>query len=242
MTIASMAQPTPMHHDRHREVVLGVDTHKDAHVAAMVSTTGRLIGSRSFPATADGYQQLLDWARSHGTVDRAGVECTGSYGAALSRFLRGDGLVVIEVNQPDKATRRRRGKTDTIDAEAAAHAVLSGRATATAKHADGPAEALRLLREPGTGGPRTHMSGVTRGLFSMVTGCAEAQRLRQLSRFGNSPSPTSSTWAFRCAVPQEPRRHHAGPEDPPGCRLHPAPGPSAVTAGGASGSHTESLT
>ncbi|MFD8396700.1 transposase [Streptomyces sp. NPDC059680] len=68
----------------------------------------------------------MDWARSSGLVIRAGVECTGSYGAALGRFLRSNELTVIEVNQPDKATRRRRGKTDTIDAEAAAHAVLSG--------------------------------------------------------------------------------------------------------------------
>jgi len=146
MTSTGMAHPTHLHHGLHREVVLGVDTHKDAHVAAVVSTTGRLIDSRGFPATADGYRQLLDWAGSEGTVTRAGVECTGSYGAALSRFLRGNGLAVIEVNQPDKATRRRRGKTDTIDAEAAAHAVLSGRATATAKRADGPAEALRLFK------------------------------------------------------------------------------------------------
>ncbi|MFC9227523.1 transposase [Streptomyces decoyicus] len=88
----------------------------------------------------------MDWVRLHGMIDRAGVECTGSYGAALSRFVRSNGLAVIEVNQPDKATRRRRGKTDTIDAEVAAHAALSGRATATAKHADGPAEALRLFK------------------------------------------------------------------------------------------------
>nr|WP_245171528.1 IS110 family transposase [Streptomyces decoyicus] len=79
----------------------------------------------------------MDWVRLHDMIDRAGVECTGSYGAALSRVVRSNGLAVIEVNQPDKATRRRRGKTDTIDAEVAAHAALSGRATATAKHADG---------------------------------------------------------------------------------------------------------
>lgn len=86
---------------------------KDAHVAAVVSTTGKLIDCRSFPATADSYQQLLEWARSSGMVSRAGVECTGSYGAALSRFLRTNELTAIEVNQPDKAVRRRRGKTDT---------------------------------------------------------------------------------------------------------------------------------
>ncbi|MGW3424082.1 IS110 family transposase [Streptomyces phaeochromogenes] len=145
MTSTNTTQPIRFQ-DCRREVVLGVDTHKDTHVAAVISTTGKLINSRSFPATADGYQQLLDWARSSGLVSRAGVECTGSYGAALSRFLRTNELTVIEVNQPDKATRRRRGKTDTIDAEAAAHAVLSGRATATAKLADGPVEALRLFK------------------------------------------------------------------------------------------------
>jgi predicted nuclease with RNAse H fold len=74
---------------------------------------------------------------------RAGVEGTGSYGAALARHLRAAGVEVIEVNAPDKATRRRRGKTDTLDAEAAARAVLSGRASASAKAGDGPVEMLR---------------------------------------------------------------------------------------------------
>ena len=90
---------------------------------------------------------LLAWARGFGALRRAGVECTGSYGAALTRYLRAARrITVIEVNQPDRATRRRRGKTDTIDAEAAARAVLSGRATATAKTSDGPVEMLRMFR------------------------------------------------------------------------------------------------
>jgi transposase len=77
---------------------------------------------------------------------RAGVECTGSYGKALARHLRGADVAVIEVNKPDRATRRRRGKTDTVDAEAAARAVLSGRAGATAKTSDGAVEMLRLFK------------------------------------------------------------------------------------------------
>ncbi|MPY86074.1 MAG: transposase, partial [Actinophytocola sp.] len=106
------------------EVVLGVDTHKDLHVAAVITALGALLCSKAFPATAAGYRQLLAWARTFGTLRRAGVECTGSYGAALARHLRAEGMQVIEVNQPDKATRRRRGKTDAIDAETAARAVL----------------------------------------------------------------------------------------------------------------------
>ncbi len=128
------------------EVVLGVDTHKDAHVAAVISELGALLGTRSFPTTALGYRQLLVWAIGFGTVRRAGVECTGSYGAALTRYLVSAHVEVVEVNQPDKATRRRRGKTDTLDAEAAAQAVLSGRASAAAKTGDGPVEMVRMFK------------------------------------------------------------------------------------------------
>ena len=128
------------------EVVLGVDTHKDLHVAAVVTSLGALVDTHCFPTTAAGYRQLLVWARTLGTVRQAGVECTGSYGAALARHLRSEGVEVIEVNQPDKATRRRRGKTDAIDAEAAAHAVLAGRATASAKAGDGPVEMIRMFK------------------------------------------------------------------------------------------------
>jgi transposase len=125
------------------EIVLGVDTHKDVHVAAVLTALGVLLESKKFPATAVGYQALLAWVGTFGVLRRAGVECTGSYGVALARSLRAVGVEVIEVNQPDKATRRRRDKTDTLDAEAAARAVLNGRASATAKAGDGPVEMLR---------------------------------------------------------------------------------------------------
>src|SRR5262245_42523953 len=128
------------------EVVLGVDTHKDTHVAAVVTVLGGVVECKAFPATAAGYRSLLGWVRGFGLVRRAGVECTGSYGAGLTRYLLAEGVEVVEVNQPDKATRRRRGKTDTIDAQAAAQAVICGRATATAKTCDGPAEMTRMLK------------------------------------------------------------------------------------------------
>jgi transposase len=128
------------------EVVLGVDTHKEAHVAAVISVLGELLASRTFPATTVGYRALIVWARTFGTLRRAGVEGTGSYGVALTRQLRAEDITVTEVNRPDRATRRRRGKNDTIDAEAAARAVLSGRATATAKTGDGPVEMIRMFK------------------------------------------------------------------------------------------------
>src|SRR5215213_8548951 len=147
-TVPSMPQLAQPDHNTSAtdEVILGVDTHKDNHVAAVITALGAVAASRSFPTTMAGYHQLLAWARTFGTLRRAGVECTGSYGAALTRHLQAAGITVIEVNQPDKATHRRCGKTDTIDAQAAARAVLSGRATATAKTGDGPVGMLRMFK------------------------------------------------------------------------------------------------
>ncbi|MFF3062611.1 IS110 family transposase [Streptomyces sp. NPDC057909] len=128
------------------EVVLGVDTHKNAHVAAVLTPIGVLVATRTFPATAVGYRELVVWARSHGRVERAGVEGTGSYGAALARQLLAEHIDVIEVNRPDRAARRRQGKTDALDAQAAAQAVITGRARARAKSGDGPVQAASMYR------------------------------------------------------------------------------------------------
>jgi len=128
------------------DVILGVDTHKDVHVAAVVTVLGVLLAHQEFPVTAAGYRQLVAWARSFGALRRAGVECAGSHGAALARFLSRENIHVVEVNQPDRALRRKHGKTDAVDAEAAARAVLSGRADVTPKTGHGPAADMRLLR------------------------------------------------------------------------------------------------
>jgi len=109
----------------------GVDTHLDLHVAAALDPIGGVLGTASFPTTTAGYRQLLVWLRSHGQVERVGVEGTGSYGAALARHLSTEGITVIEVPRPNRQVRRRQGKTDIIDAIAAARAVMSGEATGT---------------------------------------------------------------------------------------------------------------
>lgn len=116
-------------------VVIGVDTHKDVHVAVAISGLGARLGTISAPATAEGYRQLADWARGHGTVYAFGVEGTGSYGAGLSRALIAAGSRVVEVNRANRQLRRRRGKTDTVDAKSAARAVLAGEADAQPKSA-----------------------------------------------------------------------------------------------------------
>lgn len=126
------------------EAVLGVDTHRDFHVAAVLSMNGRTLGIERFPSTASGYQLLVRWALQLGVVRCAGVECSGSYGAALSRYLLAQGIEAVETRGPGRAARRRRSKSDRGDAEAAARAVLSGRANAPVKAGSGPAEIARI--------------------------------------------------------------------------------------------------
>jgi transposase len=86
------------------------------------------------------------WARGLGEVDVWGVEGTGSYGAGLVRFLAAHSQRVLEVNRPDRATRRRRGKSDPVDADAAARTVQAGEATGTPKAQNGTVEMTRALR------------------------------------------------------------------------------------------------
>jgi transposase len=127
-------------------VTVGVDTHLDSHVAAVVDATARSLGWRSFPATPAGYRRLLEWAQGFGPVARIGVEGTGCWGLGLTRYLIEAGMEVIEVLRPGRRDRRQNGKSDPIDADAAARAVLSGAATNQPKSRDGRVEAIRLLK------------------------------------------------------------------------------------------------
>jgi transposase len=127
-------------------ITVGVDTHADQHVAAALDAGGRLLGTQSFPTTPAGYAALLTWARAYGPVQQVGVEGTGSYGAGLSRWLSHHAVVVVEIDRPNRRLRHRRGKSDAVDAEAAARAVLAGTATGQPKSGDGRVEAIRILR------------------------------------------------------------------------------------------------
>jgi transposase len=128
-----------------RPVTGGIDTHLDAHVAAVVDVNGGVLAVESFPTTTAGFVELHDWLVGFGEMERVGVEGTGAYGAGLARHLRGCGLEVIEVDRPNRQARRRAGKSDPADAIEAARAVLAGRARGIAKSGDGPSEAMRSL-------------------------------------------------------------------------------------------------
>jgi transposase len=129
-----------------RAVIGGVDTHADRHVAAACDHLGAVLGTDSFPTTATGYRALLSWLRSFGALDKIGVEGTGSYGVGLARYLATQNVEAIEVSRPNRQVRRRHGKTDVVDAIAAARAVISGEATGHPKSHDGGVEALRALK------------------------------------------------------------------------------------------------
>ena len=124
----------------------GVDTHRDFHVAAVVDSVGRVVGSDLFGADGAGYRRLVAWMQDMGQLVGVGVEGTGSYGAGLARHLAEVGVEVVEVNRPNRQLRRRKGgKSDSVDAEAAARAAASGEAAAVPKSGVGPVECIRML-------------------------------------------------------------------------------------------------
>lgn len=157
------------------QVVIGVDTHKEIHVAAAVDWQGTLISEECFATTRQGYRQLGGWARFLGEVLRVGVECSGSYGSGLTRHLAKNGFTVLEVTFPGKTVRRRQEKNGFIDAEMAAEAAFTGVRTVTSKRRDGMVEALRILqktRSTAVAARRTVLQMVQAIIVSAPRSCA----------------------------------------------------------------------
>lgn len=180
----------------HGAVTVGVDTHSDTHVAAVLSGVGRLLGSRQFPATPSGHAELLRWAGRYGTIAGCGVEGTGSYGAQLARDLRRAGQHVIEVDRPDRRARRFNGKDDHLDAEAAARAVLAGTARTVPKDRCGQVEAIRALRIA----RRTAVSGRTAAINQLKALLVTApSQLREQLRALSTTAMITTAARFRPA-------------------------------------------
>ena len=145
-----------------RPVYGGVDTHKDLHVAAVVDEAGRILDTASFATTKGGYRQLLAWLCRHGDLIRVGVE----------------------VNRPNRQARRRRGKNDVVDAEAAARAALNGDATAQPKRHDGVVESIRVLRIAFTSSRNTRTKVINQ-IHALVV-CAPEGLRRDLENLNNT--------------------------------------------------------
>ncbi len=190
-------------------IAVGIDTHADVHVAAAIDLVGREFGHASFDTTPAGHRQLEAWARSFGMVEIVGIEGTGVYGAGICAHLCASGLQVVEVDRPDRKSRRFEGKSDPIDAYAAARAALSGRATGTPKTRDGNVEMIRVLRVARTSAIKARAIALTqlkaviktapeplRSHLRHLDGAALLARCRGL-RAGRGPAPEPSPHAKR---------------------------------------------
>jgi transposase len=128
------------------DYVLGVDTHRDEHVVAVVTApAGAVVAGAEASANARGYRELLRVAARYAPGRRAwAIEGTGSYGAGLARYLAERGETVLEVSRTPRAERRLRGKDDTLDAARTARAALGSDSLALPRTGQ-RREALRLL-------------------------------------------------------------------------------------------------
>lgn len=125
--------------------IVGVDTHDQTHTMAILTNTGGVESTTTFDADKHGYQALIDTLKTTGNILAIGVEGTNSYGAGLTRALINADYTVTEVLRPTRQVRRLHGKSDPIDAIAAARSVLAGDGTSQAKDTQTPAESLRFL-------------------------------------------------------------------------------------------------
>ncbi|NNN16636.1 MAG: IS110 family transposase [Acidimicrobiaceae bacterium] len=187
----------------HSCVIGGVDTDKEFHCAAALDETGRLLGTEEFPTTKQGINELQQWLEGFGDVEAVGVEGTGSYGAELTRRLHGNGTKVLEVPRPNRQGRRRLGKSDPIDAEAAARSVMSGQAVIVPKLGSSQIECIRMLRVTRQGALKAKIAA-TNTLKSMVITAPGELRDQLLQRNTQQLIATCRSFRVRGADPCDP--------------------------------------
>jgi transposase len=198
-------------------ITLGVDTHKDTHVGVALDGLGRFQGTLSVAANLAGYRKLLEWASEFGHLEHAGVEGTGSFGAGLTRFLKAEGVSVFEVACPKRRDQHRTGKSDSLDAEAAARAVLAGTATGEPKGADGKVEMIRTLRITRRSAVKARAQAANQlqallvtapeGLRSELCQLSTARAVEKASRLRPGATPSDVEAATKFALRSVARRH-----------------------------------
>jgi transposase len=143
------------------DVVIGVDTHVHTHSAAAVDArTGGVLGEITVQATADGYEQLVEFADEHAALRAWAIEGTGGHGAGLARHLSRREEVVVELDRPERAKRRHGAKSDPLDAIRAAREAL----------------ARPRLGTPRSSGDRQALSVLLAARRSAVNAAGDAQR------------------------------------------------------------------
>ena len=185
----------------HPRIYAGVDTHSDTHTLALIDEYGRPLATQTFTADPTGYERLAAMIGDPDACLGIGVEGTNSYGAALTRRLVEAGYNVYEVLRPKRAVRRRDGKSDPVDALAAARSVLAGDGTSVPKSADGWVEALRALNAE-----RAQLVTAMTALSDSATGLLTTAPEHIRERYPRAAHPDQDAQARR--MPSE--REHGG--------------------------------
>ena len=155
------------------QVLGGVDTHADVHCAAVIDQVGRLLGVREFGTDPLSLGRLRAWMEGFGVLEAVGIEGTGAYGAGLTRHLHDHGIKVLEVSRPNRRMRRAKGKSDSLDAQAAARAVLEGTAKVLPKFGSGAIESVRVLTVSRTGAMKARVAAINTLKAMIVTAPTE---------------------------------------------------------------------
>ncbi len=198
-------------------VTVGVDTHLDEHVAVALDHLGRRLDAMSVPTTGAGYARLFRWAEGLGELQRVGIEGTGSFGAGLARSLRARGVEVLEVGRPKRRDQHRVGKSDPIDAELAARAVLAGTAIGEAKGTEGRVEMIRVLRAARRSAVKARAQAANQlkallitapeGLRAELRGLSTAKLVRRAAGLRPGDLPCDVASATKLALRSVARRH-----------------------------------
>lgn len=130
--------------DESGQVYGGVDTHEDSIHVAVISARGHDLVDREFPTSPAGYKRAVAFIASQGEPIAIGIEGTSSYGVGVTAAAIANGYRVVEVIRPERAERRRLGKSDPIDAYQAARAALGNHRIAPAKNSE-QIEGIRAL-------------------------------------------------------------------------------------------------
>ncbi len=152
------------------DYVVGVDTHRDQHVlAVVVAPAGAVVAQRSVAASAGGYAQALRFASQYAAGERVwAIEGAGHYGAGLARYLSGRGETVLEAGRSPRAERRLQGKDDSLDAIRAARSALASKLLALPRTGQ-RREALRLLLLARRSAVEVRQEGITQLRSVIVT-------------------------------------------------------------------------
>jgi transposase len=202
------------------DYVVGVDTHLDEHVLAVVaSPSGAVVAKRSVRASGRGYASALRFALEAGSGARVwAIEGTGSYGAGLARYLVGRGETVLETSRVPQSERRLRGKDDALDAVRTARAVLASDTLALPRVGE-RREALRLLlvarrsavdvRREALGQLRAVIVTAPDGLREQLRTLPAGKLLERCSRLRRSRAATADELATRVVLRSLARRIEA---------------------------------